>query len=174
MKCNHWEFHNNHWQIRFYVQTKYSRLAHALLNLVTLYSVQNSSNFYKNKTCFLWTLRKFLFYHEFKIRSLFGFFITVTILLTLTQLNAVQGRNISEKCSVLSPSELKSNNCGKQFLPAHVICMLFVCRSAVLMRRDKKNPSNWKYFCGGTLINSVNVLTSENFLCLQSIFFNKE
>lgn len=35
----------------------------------------------------------------------------------MQQLNAVQGRNVAEKCPVLSASDVKAYDCGKRFLP---------------------------------------------------------
>lgn len=36
----------------------------------------------------------------------------------MQQLNAVQGRKVTEKCPVLSQSDAKEYDCGKRFLPA--------------------------------------------------------
>lgn len=52
------------------------------------------------------------------MRSLIEFIVILTISLTVIQLNAVQGRNVAEKCPILSPIDVKKYDCGKEFLPA--------------------------------------------------------
>lgn len=61
--------------------------------------------------------KKTFFYKIRNMRS-FRFAVILTILLLLIQLNAVQGRSVAEKCPILSPSDVKTYDCGKQFLPA--------------------------------------------------------